>query len=176
MPELGQSLQSPLAKTAQLADLAGLGLAGPGFQVLGAAAAAEHVSEAADQVANGFQFRAAAGDLCQCGAAVVGEVVGRREDPAGCLPGRRGRRGRRDGGFLAEPGGQPAQGPQAALVAAVTQFPVQLLRTADSLVPPPLQVGPVRAEQPGPGQASAGDQFADACRAGVTADGLAAQA
>ena len=65
------------------------------------------------------EFLAAAGDLRERGAVVVGEVAGRGEDPAGHFPGRGRWRRRGDGGVAAELGGEPAQGAQASLVAAV---------------------------------------------------------
>ena len=80
-----------------------------------------------------------------------------------------------DGGVLAQPGGEPAQGAQAAPVAAGAQLLVQPLGAADPLVPSLLQVGLVRAEQARPGQAGAADQLVGGRGAGVTADGLAVQ-
>lgn len=54
----GPVLAEALAETAQLADRAGLSLAGPRFQAL-AAAVAEHVGELADQIAGRFELFAA---------------------------------------------------------------------------------------------------------------------
>ncbi len=99
----GPVLAESFGEAAQLADRAGLGLAGPGFQVL-AAAVAEHVREVADQVAGRFELRAAGGDLRERGAVVVGEVAGRGEDPAGHLLGRRRWRRRGDGGVAGAAG------------------------------------------------------------------------
>ena len=97
-------------------------MAGPGFQAFAAAAAAEHVRELADQVTGGLQFFAAGGDLGERDAVIAGEVGGRGEDSAGHLPGRRCWRRRGDGSVAAQPGGERAQGAQAAPVAAVAQL------------------------------------------------------
>ena len=69
-PVFAQSLSEP----AQLADRAGLGLAGPGFQAL-AVAVSQHVGELADQAAGGSQFLAAGGDLCERGPVVIGQLA-----------------------------------------------------------------------------------------------------
>src|SRR6185437_7492648 len=142
----GPVLAESLAEAAQLADGAGLGLAGPGFQAL-AAAVAEHVRELADQVTGSCEFLAAAGDLRERGAVAVGEIAGRGEDPAGHLLrlGRWRRPG--DGGVAAQPGGEPPQRAQAAPVAAVAQFGVQPFGAADPFVPALPQPVLVRAEQ-----------------------------
>jgi hypothetical protein len=70
----------------------------------------------------------------------------------------RGRQCRGDGSVAAQLGSEPAQGVQAAPVAAVAQVGVQLLGAADPIVPALLQVCLVRAEQARPGQAGAADQ------------------
>ena len=142
----GPVLAQSLGEAAQLADRAGLGLGGPGFEVL-AVAVAQHVRELADQAAGGFEFLAAGGDLRERGPVVIGELAGRGEDPAGHLPGRRRGWWRGDGSVLAELGGEPAQGALAAAVAAFAQFLVQPFGAADSFVPALAQVGLVRAEQ-----------------------------
>jgi hypothetical protein len=89
----GPVLAEASAETAQLADRAGLSVAGPCFQAL-AAAVAEHVGELADQIAGRFELFAAGGDLREVGTVVVGEVAGRGEDPTGRLVGRRCSTGR----------------------------------------------------------------------------------
>ncbi len=76
---------------------------------------------------------------------------------------------------LAQLGGEPAQGAQAAPVAAVAQLGVQPFGAADPFVPSLLQVGLVRAEQARPGQAGAADQLVGGRGGGVAADGLAIQ-
>src|SRR5712691_4085282 len=138
---------------------------------------AEHVREAADQVTGGGEFLAAGGDLGERGASavVVGELAGRGEDPGGRLPGcgRGWRCG--NGGVLAEPGGEPAQGAQASQVAAVAEFGVEPLGAADAFVPALAQVSLVRAEDPGPGQAGAAGQLVRGCGGRVAAHGLAVQ-
>ncbi len=131
---------------------AGFALGGPGFQVL-AVAMAEHFRELAEQVTGGGEFWAAGGDPGEVGPVGVGEPAGRGEDPAGPLPGCWRGWGRGDGGVVAEPGGEPAQGAQAAPVAAFAQFLVQPAGAAHALVPALAQVGLVRAEQARPGQA-----------------------
>ncbi len=161
-------------EAAQFADRAVLGLAGPGFEAL-AAAVTEHVRELADQVPGRFELGAAAGDLRERGAVVLGEVAGRGEDPAGHLLRRRRRRGRGDGGVAAQPGGEPAQGAQAAPVAAVTQLGVQPFGAADPFVPSLLQPILVRAEQARPGQAGAAGQLTGGGGGGVAADRLGIQ-
>jgi len=133
-------------------------VAGPGFEVF-AVLVAEHVGELADQVTGDGEFLAAARDLAERGAVSVGELAGRGQDPAGHLPGRGRGRCCGDGGVLAELGGEPAQGAQAAPVAALPQFLVQPPGAADSFVPALAQVGLVRAEQARPGQAGATDQL-----------------
>jgi hypothetical protein len=67
---------------------------------------------------------AAGGDLRERGAVAVREIAGRGEDPAGYLLRRWCWRSRGDGGVLAQPGGEPAQGARAAAVAAGAQFGV----------------------------------------------------
>lgn len=110
-------------------------------------AVAQHVREVPDKGAGSGEFLAAAGDLGQCCAAVVGELARRDEDPACHLwrgavlvPG--------DGGVLAQPGGEPAQGAQASPVAAAAEFLVQLLGAAAAFVPSLAQAGQVRIEEP----------------------------
>jgi hypothetical protein len=136
---------------------------------------AEHVRELADQDDGRLEFFAAGGDLRERGAAVLGQVAGRGEDPAGYLLRRWRRRGRGDGGVAAQPGGDPAQGAQAAAVAAVAQLGVQPLGAADPVVPPLLQVSLVRAEQARAGQADAAGELIGGRGRGVTADRLAVQ-
>ena len=121
------------------------------------------------------EFLAAGGDLGERGAVGVGELAGRGEDPAGHFPGRGRGRWCGDGGVLAQLGGEPAQGAQAAPVAALAQFGVQPLGAADPFVPALAQVGLVRAEQARPGQAGAADQLAGGRGGGVAADRLALQ-
>jgi hypothetical protein len=124
--------------------------------LLSGAAIPGRACEVTDQGTSRFELGAASGDLGERGAVVLGEVAGRGEDPAGHLLGWRGCG---DGGVAAQPAGEPAQGAQAAPVAAVAQFLVQPFGAADSLVPSLPQVGLVRAEQARPGQAGAADQL-----------------
>ena len=144
----GPVLAEASAETAQLADRAGLSVAGPCFQTL-AAAVAEHVGELADQIAGRFELFAAGGDLREVGTVVVGEVAGRGEDPTGRLVGRRCWRRRGDGGVAAQLGGEPAQGAQAAAVAAVAQFGMQLLGAAAAFVPSRRLARPSCRREPG---------------------------
>ena len=108
-----QSLRSPLAKPRS--SLTGLASAWAAQASRRSPWRWQSMSgELADQVTGGGEFLAAGGDLRERGAVVVGELAGRGEDPAGYLL-RRGRwRRRGDGGVLAQPGGEPAQGAQAA--------------------------------------------------------------
>jgi hypothetical protein len=170
----GPVFAESFGEAAQLADRAGLGLAGPGVQAL-AAAVAEHVREVADQGPGHFELLTSAGDLRERGAVVLGEVGGRGEDPAGYLLGRGCWRGRGDGGIAAQLGGEPTQGAQAALVAAVAQLGVQPLGAADPVVPALLQVGLVRAEQARPGQPGAAGPLISGRGGGVAADRLGIQ-
>jgi hypothetical protein len=168
----GPVLAESFGEAAQLADRAGLGLAGPGFQVL-AAAVAEHVRELADQGAGRLELGAAGGDQCERGAVILSKIAGRGENPAGRLLRRRRWRGRGHSGVAAQLGGEPAQGAQAAAVAAVAQFLVQPLGAMNSVIPSLLQVGLVRAGQARPGQAGAADQLIGGRGGGVAADRLA---
>ena len=138
-------------------------------------AVTEHVGELPDQGTGGFEFLAVGGDLRERGTVVVGEVAGRGEDPAGHLPGRRRRRWRwrGHGGVLAQRGGEPAQGAQAAAVAAGAQLGVQPLGAAAALLPALPQVSLVRTVRARLGQAGAGDQLIRGRGRGVAADRLA---
>lgn len=140
-----------------------------------AALVAQHVGELADQLASDGKFLAAGGDLGEREAVVVGELAWRGEDPAGHLPGCWCWWWRGSGGVLAELGGEPAQGAQAAPVAALPQFLVQSASAVDSFVPALAQVGLVRAEQARPGQAGAADQLVGGRGGGVAAHCLALQ-
>ncbi len=97
------------------------------------------------------------GDLRERGVVGVGELAGRGEDPAGHLPRRRRGWWCKDGGVVAQLGGEPAQGAQAALVAAGAEFLVEPVSAAHAFVPALAQVGLVRAEQARPGKAGAAD-------------------
>jgi hypothetical protein len=113
--------------------------------------------------------------ICERGAVVAGEIAGRGEDPAGHLL-RRGRwRGRGHSGAPAQPGGEPAQGVQAALVAAVAQLGVQPFGAADAFVPSLPQPVLVRAEQARLGEGGNGDQLVCGDGGGVAADRLGIQ-
>jgi hypothetical protein len=169
-----QSLRRPFAEAAQFADRAGLSLAGPGFQAF-AAAVAEHVREATDQVTGSFELGTAGGDLRERGAVCVGEVTGRGEDPAGRFLGCGRWRWRGDGGVAAQLCGEPAQGAQAAEVAAAAQLGVQPLGAADPVIPSLPQPVLVRAEQ---ARAGSGGRRGSAGRrpcGGVAADCLGIQ-
>jgi SAM-dependent methyltransferase len=122
-----------------------------------------------------LEFGAAGGDLRERGAVGVGELAGRGEDPAGHLLGCWRWRGRGDGGVAAELGGEPAQGAQAAAVAAAAQLGMQLLGAADPFVPPLPQPVLVRAEQARPGQPGAAGQLVGGRSRGVAADRLGVQ-
>ena len=134
---------------------------------------AEHVRELADQGTGRVEFLAAGGDLPERGTVAAGEVARRGEDPAGHLSGWRRWRWRGDGGVLAQLGGMPAQGAQAAPVAAVAQLGMQLPGAADPFVPALPQPVLVRAEQAGPGEAAVGDQLISGRGRGIAADRLA---
>ena len=140
-----------------------------------AALVAEHVGEAADQVAGRGEFRAAGGDPGKRGAVIVGELAGRGEDPGGHFPGCGRWRRCRIGDVLAQPRGKPPQGAQASQVAAVAEFAVEPLGAADALVPSLAQFGLVRAGQSRPGQAGIADQLVRAGGGCVAAHSLAVQ-
>jgi hypothetical protein len=109
-----QSLRRPAAKLRS--SRTGLGLAGPGSEVV-SGSLAERAGELAHQVARDGYLLAAGGDLAEDAAVGVGELAGRGEDPAGHRPRRGGRQRNRPGCCLAQIGGAPARA-QAAGVAA----------------------------------------------------------
>jgi hypothetical protein len=134
---------------------------------------AEHVGELADQVTSGREFFALGGDLGERGAVAVGELARRGEEQLATFLAAGAGGGAGMAVSRAELGGEPAQGAQAAPVTAFAQFGVQPAGAVYSLVPTLAQVGLVRAEQAGPGQAGAVEQLADGRGGGVAADGLA---
>jgi hypothetical protein len=106
--------QSP-GEAAQFADRAGLGLGGPGFQVL-AVAVAEHLGGRADQVPGGCEFLAAAGDPGERGTVTAGE--------AACGPRRRGpRRAGPGSGRPGRPPGPARPVPRVARVQGLVTVP-----------------------------------------------------
>ena len=76
---------------------------------------------------------------------------------------------------MAQPGGEPAQGAQAAGVAAVAQLGMQPLGAADAFVPSLPQPVLVRAEQARPDHAGVRDQLVCGYGGGVAADRLGIQ-
>ena len=136
---------------------------------------AEHLGELADQGLGGRQFGTACGDLLQLGVVGVGEVARRGEDPSGDLLGGWRWRWCGNGGVLAQPCGEAAQGAQAPGVAAGAQILMQTLGAAHAVGPSLVQVGQVRIEQARPGNRDVGDQLGGGRGGGITADGFAVQ-